>query len=146
MFCSKSIKSTLFFCHSRTTGTDGAFSCSTVRLCYASNSLTLTLEFASISTCVLSKYDQAIHLKVVRNLSWYTHRDTRFLFALTNTNNFHVSAWVTASVPGRRKKGSDAVWAQVSNTQVTIIQDRQYVYLQKGYTKQSSIKEVFQWI
>lgn len=35
---------------------------------------------------------------------------------------------------------------QVSNTQVTIIQDRQYVYLQKGYTKQYSIKEVFQWI
>lgn len=33
---------------------------------------------------------------------------------------------------------------QVSNTQVTIIQDRQYVYLQKGYTKQYSIKEVFQ--
>lgn len=36
--------------------------------------------------------------------------------------------------------------AQVSNTQVTIIQDRQHVYLQKGYTKQSSVKEVFQWI
>lgn len=36
--------------------------------------------------------------------------------------------------------------AQVSNTQVTIIQDRQYVYLQKGYSKQSSIKEVFQWM
>lgn len=34
--------------------------------------------------------------------------------------------------------------AEVSNTQVTIMQDRQYVYLQKGYTKQSSIKEVFQ--
>lgn len=36
--------------------------------------------------------------------------------------------------------------AQVSNTQVTIIQDRQYVYLQRRYTKQSSIKEEFQWI
>lgn len=36
--------------------------------------------------------------------------------------------------------------AHVNNTQVTIIQERQNVYLQKGYTKQSSIKEVFQWI
>lgn len=36
--------------------------------------------------------------------------------------------------------------AQVSSAQVTIIQDRQYVYLQKGYTKQSSINKVFQWI